>query len=668
MAENGLAVLPEMDAIVRRSVQEPGDGGMAGIGRDSFMLYYASTAADGITAWGSLPKKRDRELRAFWPTENYLASALATVVARNASLPWKLAGPPNSVDMAMRILKASHYGKGWAHLWSKVSVDYLTQDSGAYIQFVRMSDAPDSPVINITQLDANRCYDTGDPEEPILYVDRKNKAHKLKWWQAYKMLELPAPSENAQGPFAELQYCAVTRVLRAAQILRNIAIYKDEKTGGRFLRAIHLLSGVNRQEVQDAINEQRLAADQEGLLRHIQPLMVSAMDSTVPVSAQTIELASLPDGFDEEKTMKGYIMALALGFLTDYQEFAPLPGGGIGTGAQSETLAQKARGKGLALFKMNVEHVINNFVLPSNVTFTFEEQDPEQDGKEANNRLIRAQARAAMIASNEIDPLASRELAVQDGDLPEEMLAVLASRDEERQIEKQEHAEVDMQRQQALSMAQQRPAFNTEHKALAGVDALVDPAIELVVAGLKDDEHWPDSDAAAGSYIGVFLQTRIHRAFSMAADDLAGLGYMDTEGRILLSSVIGDALRYFVERLDVDAPHEAYTWVPRDHLEGLLKSIGSFGAEARLSEKSKHPPSRTKLEELAADKLEDELDEIYRMTMVRIEQLRAEDGDKSYALSEPKGKKKPKKVREKVTVTRDPTGRIGGFVKDTTEE
>lgn len=658
MADNGAtpAELPEVAALVKRSVQEPNDSGSPGIDGNSFLLYYAAQAADGITTWGSLPKKRDRELRNFWPTENYLAGALTTVAARNASIPWKLDGPPQSVEAAERMLKQSHYGRGWSYLWTKVGIDYLSQDSGGFIQFIRLEDSPLSPVVNITHLDAWRMFPTGDPENPYLYLDRKNRYHRMKWYQVFPLLEIPAPVEHPQGPFVELQYCAVTRVLRAAQILRNIAIYKDEKTSGRFLRAIHLLSGVSRQEVQDAINEQRLQADQQGLMRYINPLMISALDPQVPVSSATIELASLPDGFDEEKTMKNYVMALAMGFLTDYQEFAPLPGGGIGTGAQSETLAQKSRGKGVALWKMLIEHIINNFVLPENVTFSFNEQDVEQDQKDAVAALTRAQVRAAMKATGEIDELAAREIAVKDGDLDEEMLADLESRDAERIAKEEEQAR--MQFEQQLTMAQMRPGMQPAAEGRKDIDLLIEPAVDLVLASVKSDDCWTDWDEQ-GSQLGEFLQTRIHRAFTMAADDLAGLGYMDTEGRINLSGIIGDALRYFVQRMDEDAPEISYQWVPQSHLEELLKSLGSFGAEARVAEKSKFPPSRKKLEEAVTDDLEGELDDLFQLVTGRIEQLRSE---------EKATKPKKRRTRERVTVERGSDRRMTGYVKDIIEE
>ena len=60
------------------------------------------------------------------------------------------------------------------------------------------------------------------------------------------MLEMPAPhTPGDAGFFFKLQYCAVTRLLRAAQILRSLAIYKDEKIAGRFHRGIHLLRGIS---------------------------------------------------------------------------------------------------------------------------------------------------------------------------------------------------------------------------------------------------------------------------------------------------------------------------------------------------------------------------------------------------------------------------------------
>src|SRR3990170_4702742 len=85
------------------------------------------------------------------------------------------------------------------------------------------------PAIGIAHLDAGHCMRTSDPEYPVIYTDRNGALHKLGWWQIIPLVEMPSTIEELNG----IGYCALTRILRAAQILRNISVYEDEKIGGR---------------------------------------------------------------------------------------------------------------------------------------------------------------------------------------------------------------------------------------------------------------------------------------------------------------------------------------------------------------------------------------------------------------------------------------------------
>ena len=53
-------------------------------GGNLFTLQIASSA-DQIIQWGKNVKKRDQQLRDFWPTESYLAGAVTSVSFRNAT-------------------------------------------------------------------------------------------------------------------------------------------------------------------------------------------------------------------------------------------------------------------------------------------------------------------------------------------------------------------------------------------------------------------------------------------------------------------------------------------------------------------------------------------------------------------------------------------------------
>jgi len=412
--------------VLERSVISPASSAVAG---DGYILWVAQLA-DEILPWGKSPKARDRQLRQFFPTENFLNSALGIVASRNAAFSWTLEGGQRTSKVYQDILENACFGGGWQEFIVKFSIDLLTQDSGAFVELIRQTDSETSPVVGINHLDAGHCWPTGNAETPVIYVDRLGKMHGLKTHQIVNLHEMPSPVEHPQfGPLYKLQYCAVTRLLRAAQVLRNITIYKEEKTGGRFNRAIYLVKGITPKQIEDALAKQKFNADNMGLMRYLQPLLVGTVSPTADVGHDTIELATLPDGFDEEVTFKHYISAIAMAFLSDYQEFAPLPGGGLGTSAQSYILHLKSRGKGPALFQKLMSRLINEYVLPDNVEFHWDEQDVQAETEQAALEKTRAETRKLRIESGEITPEVARQIAKDEGDLAPEIFDALGGAD-----------------------------------------------------------------------------------------------------------------------------------------------------------------------------------------------------------------------------------------------
>lgn len=388
-----------------------------GIGPEA-LIWMVALHADEFEPWGTARfKTRDVQLRNFITKENQFASGLGVVCARNAGFDWMISGSPRTAARAQQVLEDSDQGAGWPALATKLTIDLSTQDSGAFMEIVRESDRPEGALLALNHLDASRCWATGDPLKPVIYLDRLSQYHLLNWWQVVHFLEMPAPVERIPG----LQICAESRLLLAAQIIRNISIYKAEKTGGRHNRAIHLVQGITTQAINDALADMRVKADDQGLLRYINPLIVGSHDPKATIDVKTLEIAALPDGFNEEVAFKHYVAQIAMAFGSDYQEFAPLPGGGLGTSTQSEVLHAKARGKGPGLWRKIIKRAMNQRVLPKNVEFDWDEQDLEAEKAAADIELIRATSRQIRIQSEEITQAEGRQLALDAGDLPQEM-------------------------------------------------------------------------------------------------------------------------------------------------------------------------------------------------------------------------------------------------------
>lgn len=418
MPDNPLQTLD--GSVVRPPSSNGGHGGAIAL---SDYIIYVAGVADNIPAWGTAPRERDKALRQFWLTEPVLAGAMLSVVSRYAGFEWTIDGADRMVSMYKRILHSSQHGYGWQALAIPFITDYLSQDNGAFMEIIRTDDLPTAPVIQLNHLDSNQCIRTGIPETPLLYYDWQGNAHLLKWYQVLMLTEMASPIERQFGR----QTCAVSRVLRAAQLMRDTQTFKRERATGQDTKQIHVVTGVSTQKIDDSIRDARQTSIAEGYARFTRAVLVGSINPEARASVATIDLAKLPDGYDEEKAQKDYITVIAMCFGGDYQDFAPLPTGSMGSGAQSELLALKARGKGPNLFMRGMEFLMNfHGIMPANVTFGYGNQDAAQDLDNAKLRTLRAEERAMRIKSGEIDPKTARELAVAAGDLTQAQADVLA--------------------------------------------------------------------------------------------------------------------------------------------------------------------------------------------------------------------------------------------------
>lgn len=418
---------PIVDKVINRSVASPEDIQVTGFGGSaSNLIYFASAYNDGIPKWGTNPVLRDIKLREFITTESYAASSFGSIISKYASAGWEIEGPKKTRIAAHRMLHQANWGAGWENFLSKFAWDLLTQDKGAFVEITRSRNSPDAPVIGFRTLDSQYCWPTGNPDTPVIYFNRiTGKYHKLNWWHVWHQLELPIHHPI----FTDIQLCALSRILTGAKIFKNVTTYIEEKTGGRHSRAIHVLSGVGKKDVEDALKIQQSESDNQLLTRYIQPSILTILDPAARASVATLELASLPLGFDMSENLKDYFMLLALGLGTDYGELAPLPGNNLGSGAQSEIQDKKSERKGSGLFRKQVEHFINFIILPENVHFNFEAEDLDSKLKLAEIKKTRAESRSIMILNQEIDGAGARQIALDDGDISVELFLTMNERD-----------------------------------------------------------------------------------------------------------------------------------------------------------------------------------------------------------------------------------------------
>lgn len=381
------------------------------------LVWNIASVSDSVTKWGRNTNLRDRQLRDFWPTETYLAGAMANIAFRNASFDWEVRGPSTKLEQSLTDMLTSALAGdtfGWSQFIKKGSQDLYGTDNGWFIELIRdpgldansAFKAERAPVIGIGHLDSRQCQRTGNPTYPVIYTDRLGIRHKLQWYEVIPFSDFPSAIETMNG----VGICAVSRALRMAQIMRSIAIFKDERISGRHFKQIHLVGGVSRTDIDTAKSRGREEADNAGLIRFIEPAILASLDPEKPVSVATIDLAGFPDGFNFDQEMQWYISGLALAFATDYQEFAPLPGGNIGSSQQSMILSRKSSGKGPASFMREIPEAFRNYgVMPRGCELVFQAKDMQEELEKQTLRKLALEEAALAMRNGILTPEAMRD-------------------------------------------------------------------------------------------------------------------------------------------------------------------------------------------------------------------------------------------------------------------
>ena len=333
----------------------------------------------GISEWWS--PERDTNLRLFWMKagNDILQGAISSMVKWGTTLPWNLEGPKRRIPVFQKTLSESEFGQGWQTLIAKTLIDYYTQDKGATWELIgggKPDGVLEGPVIGIAHLDSQFVQPTGDTVYPIIFLNPKTgSSHKIHATRVVRFVDMPSPNETMNG----IGFSATSRVLASSQILLKLAQFKNEKLSDMPEAGLLLLNNIMPSQWDDAIAEHQRGRRKLGQEIWSNILALFSLDPAQPATANFVNFASIPEGFDEFQATNIYVNIVALAFGVDPREFWPLSGGSLGTGKESEIMSQKAKGKGKGDVISMIERAINWHVLPENIHFSFDNQDDEED-------------------------------------------------------------------------------------------------------------------------------------------------------------------------------------------------------------------------------------------------------------------------------------------------
>lgn len=420
-----------------RSDVKPDNEHYAGVG----LLFWMATGGSLISPWWSTT--RDYQLRTFAKNSDHFQGAMWMIAAKLTSVPFRIEPRDPAVATHHRhadyyqtmLTERSEFGDGWQEFWSKFLYDLWTQDNGAYAEVIgagKPSGRIRGPALGLSHLDSYRCTRTSNPEYPVIYDDPKSGRHRFHYSRILYTAQQPSTAAEMLG----VGHCWLTRAMHAVQNMIDIAIYKEEKLGSRPPRQMLLGKGVDTKVLMSALKMAANRDDSENLARFAKTIVVGSIDPDFDVT--TLDLASVPDGFDERASVElaMALIALAGGFPVRWlwpatqvgatvadALFSHISGAGGGAawhlGRMQTLLGGSARG---------AFHVAGK-VLPPHLRLVFDYQDDQQDNQQAEIKKKRSDRRKTDLEAGVIDVRVSRQQAVSDGDLTEAQFAGLELQD-----------------------------------------------------------------------------------------------------------------------------------------------------------------------------------------------------------------------------------------------
>jgi hypothetical protein len=363
--------------------------------------------------------ERDITLRASIHNEAMWAAAVGIAITKMASKAFEVKS--SSALKARRgqelLLQADGRRVGWVGFLSKQLQDYFCTDNGSFCEIVRQSSGLNSPIIGLKHLDSLRCLRTGDPQNPVIFRDRYGNFHMLRDHQVICLSDMPDPGETWYG----VGKCAATRAYYSIVKLASIEWYLREKVGGLHPLAIYIVNGMTTQQINSAVQTVEEDKVSKGVMAYMGAVVIG-VPKDAPPELVKIPLAELPDRFDRKQEFDISVLNYADALGIDIQDLQPLTGQPLGTGAQSQVLDDKQKGKGSAAWEQDWTHALNEYVLDDMTTFMFVEKDYRDQAQRAAIMKQHADTATERANAGITSPAQELQWLVTQDDLPKEFL------------------------------------------------------------------------------------------------------------------------------------------------------------------------------------------------------------------------------------------------------
>jgi hypothetical protein len=230
---------------------------------------------------------------------------------------------------------------------------------------------PTGPLIGIAHLNNLRCVPTGDPEFPVLYVDRKQKKHLIRHTHVIHIAD--APDGDDSYPGYGLSALSRSIAIVAQQLYMNR--YIEAKLDDQPSPGIVVASNINQAQRNAAFNAYNQEQGNDTRPVWGKTAWLYSVDPTAPAKLESVTFSEAPENWNYKEYTEIHVNALALALGADVQELWQLTGGTLGSGQQSMVLHAKSQNKTFSALLNALEPKLDA-ALPDYQEFEFVVRDP----------------------------------------------------------------------------------------------------------------------------------------------------------------------------------------------------------------------------------------------------------------------------------------------------